>query len=196
MNPYVKDNVTGVVSVLTNKQIEAGAKAIAEDMMFPGGGRKKLARIVSDHLDWFDAVEARGLTWGDISRLLFVAGAKGRNGRAIPVGTLSSTVWRKRLNAPSPRSPAPTKTREISRVSPQMSHAERAHIIPGKPTNYAGDQNSRARTKSQHTSKTKQRTAQPVKPASRTAPSDTTTSKAQTLAFMKRAASIRRSQPD
>lgn len=196
MNPYVKDNVTGVVSVLTNKRIEAGAMAIAEDMMLPGGGRKKLARIVSDHLDWFDAVEARGMTWGDISRLLFAAGAKGRNSRAIPVGTLSSTVWRKRSNAAWPGSPTSTRSREIDRFSPRMSQAERTHIIPGKPTNHAGDQNSIARTKSQHSSKTKQRTAQPVKPASRTAPSDTTTSKAQTLAFMKRAASIRRSQPD
>jgi hypothetical protein len=90
--PYVKDNVTGVVWVLTNKQIEAGAKAIAEDMMLPGGGRKKLSRVVSDHLDWFDAVEARGLTWADMSRLLLAAGAHGSDGGTIPVGTLSSTV--------------------------------------------------------------------------------------------------------
>ena len=165
----MKDNVTGVVWVLTNKQIEAGAKAIAEDMMLPGGGRKKLARVVSDHLDWFDAVEARGLTWGDMSRLLLAAGAHGSDGRAIPVGTLSSTVWRKRSDAASPISPAST---------------------------HAGDQNSVARTKSQRASKAKQRTAQPVKPASWTTPSDTTTSKAQTLAFMKRAASIRRGRSD
>lgn len=88
MSPYVNHDVTGVVQVLSNKQIEAGAKAIAEDMMLPGGGRKKLARLVSDHLDWFEAVEARGLTWGDMSRLLFVAGAYGSDGRAIPVRTL------------------------------------------------------------------------------------------------------------
>ncbi len=182
--------------MLSNKQVEIGAKAIAEDMTLPGGGRKKLARVVSDYLDWFDAVEARGLTWGDISRLLFAAGAKGRNGRAIPVGTLSSTVWRKRSDAASPASPASTKTRTADRASPRMGQAERIHVIPSKPTNHAGDQNSVARTKSQRASKAKQRTAQPVKSASRTAPSDTTTSKAQTLAFMKRAASIRRGRSD
>jgi len=196
VSPYVNHDVTGVVQVLSNKQIEAGAKAIAEDMMLPGGGRKKLARLVSDHLDWFEAVEARGLTWGDMSRLLFVAGAYGSDGRAIPVGTLSSTVWRKRLDAASPASPASSKTRAAGRASPRMGQAERTHVIPSKPTNHVGDQNSVARTKSQRASKAKQRTAQPVKPASRTAPSDETTSKAQTLAFMKRAASIRRGRSD
>jgi hypothetical protein len=83
----------------TSNEIEAGAKAIAEDLRLPGGGLKKLARVVEDHLDWFDAVEARGLTWADMSRLLFAAGAKGRNGRPFSVGTLYSTVWRKREDA-------------------------------------------------------------------------------------------------
>jgi len=196
VSSYVNDEVTGVVWVLTNKQIEAGARAIAEDMTLPGGGRKKLARVVNDHLDWFDAVEARGLTWGDISRLLLAAGAHGRDGHSIPIGTLSSTVWRKRLDAASPASPAAGKPQETGRASPRMGQAERTHAIPSKLTNHAGDQNSVARTKSKRASKAKQRTAQPVKPASRTAPSDTTTSKAQTLAFMKRAASIRRGRSD
>ncbi len=83
----------------TSNEIEAGAKAIAEDLRLPGGGLKKLARVVEDHLDWFDTVEARGLTWADMSRLLFAAGAKGRNGRPFSVGTLYSTVWRKREDA-------------------------------------------------------------------------------------------------
>jgi hypothetical protein len=83
----------------TSNEIEAGAKAIAEDLRLPGGGLKKLARVVEDHLDWFDAVEARGLTWADMSRLLFAAGAKSRNGRPFSVGTLYSTVWRKRDDA-------------------------------------------------------------------------------------------------
>lgn len=83
----------------TSKEIEAGAKAIAEDLRLPGGGLKKLARVVEDHLDWFDTVEARGLTWADMSRLLFAAGAKGRNGRPFSVGTLYSAVWRKREDA-------------------------------------------------------------------------------------------------
>ena len=82
-----------------NNEIEAGAKAIAEDLRLPGAGLKKLARVVEGHLDWFDKAEARGLTWADMSRLLFAAGAKGKNGRPFPVGTLYSTVWRKREDA-------------------------------------------------------------------------------------------------
>lgn len=61
-------------------------------MMLPGDGRKKLTRVVSDHLAWFDAAEARSLTWDNMSRLLLSADAHGNNGGAIPVGMLSSTV--------------------------------------------------------------------------------------------------------
>lgn len=192
----MNDDVTGVVRVLSNKQIEAGAKAIAEDMMLPGGGRKKLARVVSDHLGWFDAAEARGLTWADMSRLLLAAGAHGNDGGAIPVGTLSSTVWRKRSDAASSASAASTKTQAAGRVSAGMSQAERTHVVQSKSTSRAGDQNSVARTRSQHASKAKQRTSQPAKPTPRITPSNTTTSNAQTLAFMQRAASIRRGRSD
>jgi hypothetical protein len=83
----------------TNKEIEAGAKAIAGDLRLPGGGQKKLARVVREHLEWFEAVDARGMTWADIARVLFVLGAKDRNGRAFSVGTLSSTLWRERHGA-------------------------------------------------------------------------------------------------
>jgi hypothetical protein len=47
--------------MITSKEIATGAKAIAEDLRLPGGGLKKLARVVEDHLGWFDTVEARGL---------------------------------------------------------------------------------------------------------------------------------------
>jgi hypothetical protein len=97
--PYLTVSLDRSLSVVTNKEIETGAKAIAEDFGLPGGGQKKLARVVEGHLAWFDAVEARGMTWADVARLLFAAGAKGRNGRPFSVGTLSSTVWRKREDA-------------------------------------------------------------------------------------------------
>jgi hypothetical protein len=87
---------SGSVSVLTNTEIEAGAKAIAEDMRLPGGGLKKLARVVQAHLEWFDAVEARGMTWPDIARALFAVGVIDNNGHAFSVGRLSSAVWHKR----------------------------------------------------------------------------------------------------
>jgi hypothetical protein len=83
----------------TSKEIEAGAKAIAEDLRLPGRWREKAGKSDDKSLEWFDMVEARGLTWADMSRLLFAAGAKGRNGRPFSVGTLYSMVWRKREDA-------------------------------------------------------------------------------------------------
>jgi hypothetical protein len=82
-----------------SNEIEAGARAIAEDLRLPGGGQKKLARVVRNHLDWFDMAEDRGFTWADMSRLLLAAGAKGKNGNAFSVSTLYLTVRRKREDA-------------------------------------------------------------------------------------------------
>lgn len=80
----------------TNKEIHLGARLIGKDSEFPGGGSKKLSRIVHDHLQWFDAAEARGMTWSDMIKLLSANGVVGRNGKPLSVGTLSSTVWRER----------------------------------------------------------------------------------------------------
>ena len=82
-----------------SNEIEAGARAIAEDLRLPGGGQKKLARVLKNHLDWFDMAEDRGFTWSDMSRLLFNAGAKRENGSAFSVSTLYLTVRRKREDA-------------------------------------------------------------------------------------------------
>jgi hypothetical protein len=82
-----------------SNEIEAGARAIAEDLRLPGGGQQKLARVVRNHLDWFDMAEDRGFTWADMTRLLFAAGAKGKNGSAFSVSTLYLTVRRKREEA-------------------------------------------------------------------------------------------------
>jgi hypothetical protein len=109
----------------TSNEIEAGAKAIAEDLRLPGGGLKKLARAVEDHLGWFDRVEARGLTWADMSRLLFAAGAKGKNGRPFSVGTLYSTVWRKREDAISSGTASSSKSTTGIQGSAQESPARK-----------------------------------------------------------------------
>ena len=42
----------------TSKEIEAGAKAIAEDLRIPGGGLKKLARVVEDLLGRLFAIRS------------------------------------------------------------------------------------------------------------------------------------------
>lgn len=82
-----------------NRELEAGLKAMAGDFHFPGGGRKKLSRLVAEHLAWFDAAERRGMTWRDMSRALAAAGVNGRSGRPLSIGTLSATVWRARAEA-------------------------------------------------------------------------------------------------
>jgi hypothetical protein len=116
--------------MITSKEIAAGAKAIAEDLRLPGGGLKKLARVVEDHLGWFDTVEARGLTWADMSRLLFGAGAKGSNGRPFSVGTLYSAVWRKREDAKrtgvASSSKSAMEIQAFAHVSPRQGRSARA----------------------------------------------------------------------
>lgn len=82
-----------------NDEIEAGAKAIVEDLKMPGGRQKKLAKVVAAHLSWFDAAEARGMTWDDMIAVLAAAGARRKSGLPLSRGTLSSAVWRKRKDA-------------------------------------------------------------------------------------------------
>ena len=110
---------------MKNRDIEAGAKMIAGDQMLPGGRRKKVARLVEDHLSWFDAAEARGMTWEDMSTALSAAGVTRPDGRPLSVGTLSSAVWRKRNQATLPEQPhrAAGSSRPISVEKPHTSRA-------------------------------------------------------------------------
>lgn len=174
--------------MLTDRQIDAGAKALAADMALPGGGRKKLARLVADHLGWFDAVEARGLTWGDMSRLLFAAGVHGPGGRPIPVGTLSSTVWRKRQDAASAPALALPRTDRQSRnnesVTPDREGARQKRV----PVVTYPEPSSRSRHPMPKATKLR-----PTKPP---ASGQSTSTKEQTLAFMQRAATLRRRRTD
>lgn len=66
---------------------------MAEDFRLPGGGRKKLSRLVAGHLWWFDAGARRGMGWRDMIQALTAAGVTGKGGRPLNVGTLSSTVF-------------------------------------------------------------------------------------------------------
>lgn len=80
----------------SNKELEAGLKAMTEDFHLPNGGRKRLSLLVANHLWWFDAAERRGMSWRDMIGMLTAAGVSGRGGQPLSVGTLSSTVWRAR----------------------------------------------------------------------------------------------------
>lgn len=85
--------------MIGNKELESGLKAMAEDFHLPGAGHKKLSQLVAEHMHWFDAAERRGMGWRDMIRALTAAGVKGRGGKPLSVGTLSSTVWRRRAEA-------------------------------------------------------------------------------------------------
>jgi hypothetical protein len=103
--------------MVDNKELESGLKAMAEDFHLPGGGHKKLSQLVASHMHWFDAAERRGMGWRDMIRALTAAGVRGRGGKPFSVGTLSSTVWRKRA-----------KTQDV------MSRAVRqARLAPPEP---------------------------------------------------------------
>jgi hypothetical protein len=82
--------------MISNKELEAGLKAMAEDFHLPGGARKKLSRLAAEHLWWFDAAEQRGMSWRDMIRALTAAGVMGKRTKPVSVGALSSTVWRAR----------------------------------------------------------------------------------------------------
>jgi hypothetical protein len=190
---------------MANKEIEAGARLIAEDLQLPGGGSKKLARVVHNHLEWFDAAEARGMTWSDMIRLLSAAGALGKDGRRLTVGTLSSTVWRKRAEAESKKettlqSARGTRSAKLGRVTTRLrpEKAVQNAVDRGSP---AGDNcSSGKRPRKEHAASRKMAT-ETHKP--KNSPSAATRSRSETpdnpsapkndvLAFMNRAAAARR----
>jgi hypothetical protein len=137
----------------SNKELEGGLKAMVEDFHLPGGGRKKLSQLVAGHLAWFDAAEQRGMGWRDMIGVLTAAGVTRRGGKPLSIGTLSSTVWRKRSEAAeeADRSrrgrlnpPQPVSSRQKSQSEPKHTSAEqfrgekRTVILQGTDHGLAG----------------------------------------------------------
>lgn len=115
-----------------NSDIEGRLRAIVEDFRLPGGGLMKLSRLVANHLDWFEAAEARGMTWRDMVKALSAVGVTGREGKPLSVGTLSSAVWRERA-VRSGRTTDPDHAIKGSkpRVTPQAKGRTRADPTRG-----------------------------------------------------------------
>ncbi len=105
----------------SNKELESGLRAMADDFHLPGGGQMKLSKLVAGHLDWFDAAERRGMSWRDMIRAMTAAGVTGRGGKLLSVGTLSSTVWRKRAEAADKMSRASRRPR-LAPAGPAPQH--------------------------------------------------------------------------
>lgn len=99
-------------------EVEAGLKRMSEDYHLPGGGRRKLSQLVAEHLYWFDSAEKRGMGWREMIRALMSVGVTDKGGKPLSVGTLSSTVWRKRAAAEAGINSAAAHTR---RGSPELA---------------------------------------------------------------------------
>ncbi len=108
-------------SVVSDEVLLKGAEAIAADMQGPEGRRLKLARVIDVHLDWFEQARRRGLEWNDIVALLFRAGATRSDGRPLSRGHLQSLVWRKQpaerqaVGEPARNEAAPVITKRTAR---------------------------------------------------------------------------------
>lgn len=174
--------------MISNKELEAGLRAMAEDFHLPGGGRKKLSRLVVGHMWWFDAAEQRGMSWRDMIQAMTAAGVTGRGTKPVSVGTLSSTVWRVR-----------TKDGEANGAREQ----ERLGPAPNLPSGHP-----RKSTKSRGSGQTQQgrRKASPQnddgaqadRPASKRSAGGDRLGRANkdVLAFMDRARAVRRRSED
>jgi hypothetical protein len=189
-----------------SNEIEAGAREIAEDLRLPGGGQKKLARVVKNHLDWFDLAEDRGFTWADMSRLLFAAGAKAANGNAFSVSTLYLTVRRKREDAKLIGGDAASSSKSATEIQSSKRELPRRKgqtapvptesgndVLPRDPrkprrsTSKKPERRSRKEGKKQAEDSTERR----LSPTTSGTISPKTSSKKDLLAFMQRSAAVR-----
>ena len=170
-----------------NKELEAGLRAMTADFHLPGGGRKKLARLIADHLWWFNAAAQRGMGWEDMVRTLAAAGVTAAGGKAFSVGTLSSTVWRKRaeVNAES------GSEASSSGVQLASSHAMHSAGTPPDRTKYAPTAQPKNKIKFQTIAKRLQMT-QPRTSPSKRLPKGGPDQNKDILAFMDRARTVRR----
>lgn len=175
------------IGMLDNKALESGLKAMAEDFHLPGGGRKKLSQLVAGHMDWFDAAERRGMSWLGMIRALTAAGVTGRGGKPLSVGTLSSTVWRKRAESEDVKSRASRRAR-LAPPDPASQH----RMLPKEASRFSGGKPPRSkRTASRPFDDQAQLCRQTPTPSKRSPPSVRGQNK-DVLAFMDRARAVRR----
>lgn len=198
-----------------NKDIEAGARIIAEDFKLPGGRRKAVARLVRDNPSWFDAALTRGMDVEDMLDTLTAAGATYKDGSAINYNTFSNALWRKREKAKKQRSrqdaftsppgehghgrasqisdPGPVRAVDATRTrSGQTGEHGRAPIETAQG-HAAAKRSSRVSVRRKHSTEIP-RQAKRGKPRSESSSSlkGDAMSNTEKLSYMKRAAMIRR----
>ena len=110
-------------SIISDVDLLKGAEAIAGDMEGPEGQRLKLARVIDVHLDWFAQARRRGLEWNDIVALLFRAGATRSDGRPLSRGHLQSLVWRKQPAERQPMEAKPARNEATSAITKRAARS-------------------------------------------------------------------------
>lgn len=154
-------------------ELEAGLMAMAQDFVLLGGGRLRVARLVANHLDWFDAAEARGMAWRDMARALATADVTDKHGKALSTGTLSSAVWRARNRRSNPAAPTRSSARTNSSRPPAVQKSRQGLSVVRQQK-------------------------RPIPPAAdpRAAVTKSPSSRDDVLGFMKRAAALRKGRDD
>jgi hypothetical protein len=172
-----------------DRDLVEGARSIAEDMLLPNGRQARLARIIDAHLWWFEAARRRGCAWDDIIEMLYAAGVKRPDGRALSRGHVSSLVWRKSKECAAASAGAPGTDHRLSSSIPASAPDMREFVqavakrstsnaVP-EPGDFRSDPPASADVGS-------------AGPAARRGDGSVDTPAASTLAFMRHAARIRR----
>jgi len=188
----------GSAGMAKNKDIESGARIVAEDFKLPAGRRKAVAKLVKDHLSWFDAAKARGMAVEDILSLLTSAGATYDDGSSINFDTLSNALWRRRngtsveptkIDKVRPRRPNKVASRRAIESTkahkPAAKHRPRQPVHPIAPRGTAKPEDDLVTNGAPGKRPHPQVQGEKPKPSS-----------ADVLGFMRRAAAIRRPRGD
>jgi hypothetical protein len=175
-------------SIMSDGDLLDGAEAIAADMQGPAGQRLKLAKVIDEHLGWFEQARRRGLEWSDIVALLFRAGATRSDGRPLLREHVQSLVWRKQHAERQAADETPAR----DAISPAIPKRTARSPVPRKNPEPAAGGRKRQPAKQENTAPA----ALPERPVhgAIAQKSDAQPEGNALLAYMKRAARLRREE--
>lgn len=174
----------------SNKELEAGLKAMAADFHLPADGRLKLSKLVAGHLHWFEAAERRGMVWRDMIRALAAIGVTDKQGKPLSIGTLSSAVWRKRAEVK-----VAVEAADRTGRNPRLSSTNAVAVRSGSAKKSKPQQAGQLQRSMRSASRQNGDPAQPVRPAALRSKGQLAEVRPQNrdvLAFMDRARAVRR----
>ncbi|RDE07710.1 hypothetical protein [Pelagibacterium lacus] len=177
--------------ILSDENLIDGARSIAADMQLPHGRRLKLAKVVDNHLVWFEKARARGLEWSDIVDLLYKAGVARSDGRPLSRGHVSSLVWRKQQAKPSHEIPSVPADRRPVATGRMINVPDDLNDETGAPSENRITQEHSPEERPQQSKRTGSVSSSKAK-ASKS--SKEHSDRNEIVAFMRRAAQLRRDE--